>query len=83
MKILIDINENDYIAISHYNPDSKFLNKIISAIKNGTEIPKRNGRILIVSEKTVKDNLIPLNFSNLKWINEVNLSSATIMILEE
>lgn len=57
-------------------------NILIKAIGNGTPLPKRHGRILVVLEDIIKRELIPLNFSCQKWVSEVGLSNATFTIIE-
>lgn len=82
MRIVIDIPEdayksiqnNDYCGIS--NPD------MYNAIKNGTQLPKGHGRLIILSEDAIKREQMPLSFSCQNWISEVGLSNATVAIIE-
>lgn len=40
------------------------------------------GILIILSEDKLKENQIRLDFSNQKWINEIDLSNAIVAIIE-
>ena len=54
----------------------------LEVIASGTPLPKSHGRLMIISEDKVKENQIDLDFSLQKWIGEVDLSNATVAIIE-
>lgn len=52
------------------------------AVKNGTPLPKRHGRLIILSEDAVKREQTHFSFSCQNWISEIGLSNATVTIIE-
>ena len=77
MKILIDIPEEDYILA--IKDDYRTIyggtdSHIADAIKVGVILPKNHGRLIMLSEDKLKENLMNLDFSCQKWISEVGLS---------
>lgn len=88
MNIVIDIPEEVYERFGHEyreeNLISKYTNDVIlEAFCNGTPLPKRHGRLVILSEDIVKREQTSLRFSCQNWISEVGLSNATVAIIEE
>lgn len=83
MQVAIDIDEEDYRAISinkgvpyHLSPS------IGNAILNGTVLPENHGRLLILNEERVNANSIKLgDWSCQKWISEVGISNSTVAII--
>lgn len=61
---------------------SKASQILIDAVKNGTPLPKEHGRLLIISENTVKENMIGLDAFQQKFIGEVDLSNAIVGVIE-
>ncbi len=51
-------------------------------MRRGTVLSKHHGRLLILSEDKVKQEFTDVSFSTQKWISEVELSNATVAILE-
>lgn len=47
-----------------------------------TEIPKVPGRLLILSENIIEANKVVMSFSIQRWISEVNLSHATVGVID-
>lgn len=52
------------------------------SVRNGTQLPKGHGRLIILSEDAIKREQMPLSFSCQNWISEVGLSNATVAIIE-
>lgn len=65
-------------------PDQKSMCEayVSQAIINGTPLPKGHGRLIILSEDKLKENLLNFDFSCQKWISEVDISNATVAIIE-
>ena len=82
MQIVIDIPEEAYKLIQNDGVDWLGTEHILNAVANGTPLPKGRGRLIILSEDTVKRELERLSFSCQKWISEVGLSKATVAIIE-
>lgn len=83
IELVIKIPEEIYIASQIL--DVKYEDTVqipLEVIANGTPLPKRHGRLMIISEDKVKENQIDLDFSLQKWIGEVDLSNATVAIIE-
>ena len=87
MKLIIDIPEEtlneikDNVMFTGTIP-SEILWDVTNAIVNSTLLPKEYGRLIILSEKKLKENQIDLDFSCQKWISDVSLSDATVAIIE-
>lgn len=79
MKLVIDIPDEIYYKETLSETD---IPRVIGAIRKGVNLPKSHGRLMVLSEDKIKDNLVNLSFSNERWINEVSLSDATVAILE-
>ena len=83
MQIVIDIDENVFTRLfdngDEYVADMR---RACVAIRNGTPLPKGHGRLMILSEDAIKENLINLDCSCQKWISEISLSNATVAIIE-
>lgn len=58
------------------------MDMIAQSIANGTPLPEHHGRLIILSEAKMKENLNVFDFSSQNWISEVNLSNATVAIIE-
>lgn len=69
-------DENYQKVIEWYNTT------LYCALKDGTRLPKEHDRLLILSKDKVKEYQIDLDFSCQKWISEVDLSNATVAIIE-
>ncbi len=84
MKMIIDISEDLYEAYKNRPPmlGDAGMDNITQAIANGMPLPKDRGRLLVLTEEKVKENLMKLSFSCQKWISEVGLSFATFAIIE-
>ena len=83
IELVIKIPEEIYIAsriLDVKHEDTVLIP--LEVIANGTPLPKRHGRLMIISEDKVKENQIDLDFSLQKWIGEVDLSNATVAIIE-
>ncbi len=84
MKIVIDIPDRIHYGIEKGITvnGSSASQILIDAVKNGTPLPKEHGKLVILSEDKLKENLMDLSFSCQKWINEVGLSYSTVAIIE-
>lgn len=83
IEVVIKIPEEIYIASQILDVKHEDTVQIpLEVIANGTPLPKRHGRLMIISEDKVKENQIDLDFSLQKWIGEVDLSNATVAIIE-
>lgn len=80
MKLIIEISEKDYNDIMTDSPRN--LNHYERLILNGTPLPKGYEKLRILSENKLKEHLINSDFSCQKWISEVDLSNATVAIIE-
>lgn len=85
MKLVVEIDEETYKDIKKGKVYSSIRDvplESVNAIANGTQLPKGNGRLMILSEDAVKREQTPLRFSCQNWISEVGLSNATVAIIE-
>ena len=85
MELIIDIPEEMYKNIQSENfwlDSGLTLSNAYDFIKNGTPLPKGQGRLMILSEDEVKRELTSLNFSCQNWISEAGLWNATVAIIE-
>ena len=82
MQIVIDIPEESYKATCDGCMLPPDVENVVQGIKNGTPLPKRHGRLMVLTEDKLKENQIDLDFSCQKWISEVGLSNATVAIIE-
>ena len=82
MQIVIDIPEDMYYAIEHRYWSVVNETVLLSCVANGIPIPKGHGRLMMLSEDKLKENQMDLDFSCQKWISEVGLSNATVVIIE-
>ncbi len=82
MKLIIDVDEKLVCEgfERHFTEEEKDI--LIRAIGHGTSLPREHGRLIILSEDKLKENQINLDFSCTKWISDVGLSNATIIIIE-
>ncbi len=81
MKLVIDIPEEDYIRLR----DEGMFGNVSTfkrAVREGIPLPKRHGRLIILSEDAIKREQIALGFSCQLWMSEVDLSNATVAIIE-
>lgn len=74
--------EEDYKLICAKKEDAIVAHDTCRRIANGTSLPKRHGRLIILSEDIVKKEQTSLSFSCQNWISEVGLSNATLAIIE-
>ena len=85
MQIVIDIPEEQYVTLNAKSQDEVLTvvdhALLIKAIKDGTPLPKGHGRLIILSEDTVKRQQTSFSFSCQKWVSEVGLSNATLAII--
>ena len=86
IELIIKISEEEYRWIKK-SDDSIFADIaekecMLHAIKNGTPLPEKHGRLIILSEDAVKREQTSLRFSCQNWISEVGLSNATVAIIE-
>lgn len=82
IELVIRIPDEEYKKIQNSNPSYADDFSIYYAIKNGTPLPKGRGRMIILSEDSVKREQCAVSFSRQKWISEVGLSNATVAIIE-
>lgn len=86
VELVIKIPKTDYRCIKEIPLSSMFgfdnWKLIAQAIANGTPLPKCHGRLIILSEDVVKREQTPLSFSCQNWISEVDISNATVAIIE-
>ncbi len=82
--LVIKIPEEEYKILSEMSEKEKVneLSYYERLIANGTPLPNRHGRLMILSENAIEKELMPLSFSCQKWISEVGLSNATVSIIE-
>ena len=84
MKIVIDIPEEVLNSIKTFK--GKFICEndydLIQGIKNGKPLPKGHGCLRIMSEDYLREHLINFDNFNQKFIGEVDLSNATVAIIE-
>ena len=85
MKLIIDIPKKTFEDLRQgvfITVGETFTKRLIKYIKNGIPLPKEHGRLIILSENTVKREQTSLNFSCQNWISEVGLSNATVAIIK-
>ena len=85
MQIVIDIPDDIYSAIvKQYRKDKELQirDNLYKAIANGTPLPKGHGRLFLLDEEIVKEYLTSFSFSSEDWISEVDISKATLKVLE-
>jgi len=86
MKMVIDIDDNEYTEIKE--DAEKFKNKgmvvpyLYKVIESGTPLPKGHGRLFILDEEKAKKYFTKFSFSLQDWISEVDISKATIKVIE-
>ena len=76
-ELLNKINDENYQNVIQWYDTTLYC-----ALKDGIKLPKGYGRLMILSEDKLKENLFNLDFSCQKWISEVGLSNATVSIIE-
>ena len=79
---LKDIADKDIKKGKVYSSFRDVPQESVLVIANGTPLPKGHGRLMILSEDTVKRNQTLFAFSCQNWIREVGLSNATVTIIE-
>lgn len=85
---LIELADQDYqYCLDYANGKTNTMalnnvNRIIKAVADSTPIPKGHGRLLIISEDSVKENMIGLDAFQQKFIGEVDLSNAIVGVIE-
>ena len=79
MQIVIDIPDDDYRKVQDGRASVSMMRKVIA---NGIPLPKGHGRLIILSEDTVKREQTPMGLSCQNWISEIGLSNATVAIIE-
>lgn len=82
VELVIKISKDSYEATCNGHMLPPDVDNVVNAIKQGTPLPEHHGRLMILSETKVKENQINLDFSCQKWIGEVDLSNATVAIIE-
>lgn len=88
MKLIIDIPEEVFECCLPYKDnivmsnECNYLPEMTYSIANGTPLQKGHGDLMLLSKDKVKENQINLDFSCQKWISEVGLSNATVVIIE-
>lgn len=87
MQIVIDIDENVFTRLfDNGKEDYEIVNDdlfaIAKSIRNGTQLPKGHGRLIILSEDAVKREQTRFSFSWQNWISEIGLSNATVAIIK-
>ena len=85
MQIAINISHNLYESIMKDYALSKLgEHELYKAIRNGTPLPEHHGRLLILDERLVEQNLVSFNattsFCN-KWLSEVGISNSVVKII--
>lgn len=82
---IINIPENTDKLLK--NPDAKIdwldAEHIIDAVKNGITLPDTDSRLLVIDEKVLDANQMHLNWSCQKWVSEVGISNAIIVIIDQ
>lgn len=58
------------------------LNLYENLIKSGTILPKGHGRLFILDEAKAKEYFTNFSFSSQSWISEVDISKATLKVIE-
>lgn len=81
VELLIKIPEEDWNFVKE-SDGCRWSKAIIDGVINAKQLPKRHGRLIILSEDAVKREQTPLNFSCQNWISETGLSNATVAIIE-
>lgn len=81
MRVMVDIPNWLYHAIQEHR-EPIYSQSLGEAVRDGIPLPKGHGRLMILSEDKLKENQINLDFSCQKWISEVDLSNATVAIIE-
>lgn len=79
IELIIKIPEEEYNIIKKSNAPMTWIEHLIA---NGTPLPKSRGRLIILSEDTLKREQTSLSFSCQNWISEVGLSNATVATIE-
>jgi len=84
MKILIDIDDNLYTRLFDNGVDNydDIAADMAEAIRKGTPLPKGYGRLFILDEEKAKKYFTKFSFSLQDWISEVDMSKATIKVIE-
>ncbi len=80
MKLVIDIPKELYTNILATWKDIH--PQMHSILKNGTPLPKGHGRLFILDEARAKEYFTNFSFSIQKWISEVDISKATLTVIE-
>lgn len=83
IELVIKIPEEAYKA-SHniHTSQMKFIQMPLKIIANGIPLPKGHGRLVILSEDSIKRERVPMDCSCQLWISDVGLSNATVAIIE-
>lgn len=72
----------NYTKDNYQFADVQDMSFVISAVANGTLLPKSHGRLLVISEDYVKEHMIGLDAFQQKFIGEVDLSMAIVGTIE-
>ena len=83
MKIVIDIDDNLYTRLFDNGVDNyDNAADMAKAIRKGIILPKEYGRLFILDEEKAKKYFTKFSFSSQDWISEVDISKATIKVIE-
>ena len=83
MKILIDIDDNLYTRLFDNGIDDyDNAADMAKAIRKGIVLQKGYGRLFILDEEKAKKYFTKFSFSLQDWISEVDISKATIKVIE-
>ena len=83
MKMVIDIDDNLYTRLFDNSIDDyDNAADMAKAIRKGIVLLKGYGRLFILDEEKVKKYFTKFSFSLQDWISEVDISKATIKVIE-
>ena len=95
VEVVIRIDKNTFDAVnglSKFVDDNHIINgyqmkgnstvgSMITAIANGTVLPKGHGELFILDEEKAKRYFTDFRFSLQRWISEVDISKATLKVI--
>ena len=82
-EVVIKMSDEMYDWFLTGFPDKVDINELQRLVIEGTILPKGRGKLLVISDKYVKDNMIEIFGFCQKFLGEVDLSLATVAVIEE
>lgn len=81
VEVVVRLPKESYDILKN-NEDRFSGSRIYDCILKGTVLPKGHGRLFILDEELVKEFFTSFSFSCQKWISEVDISKATLKVIE-